>query len=453
LCVTHSEKLSEVQADESITGFFAPAYVVIKDLLHYRFPNISIVVPPADYRDVSDPTSIFQGCLESLSRNESDIGSPFFKYPVMYPGVKQPSGFSVTSVMISSSYKNMADKIDTDAMDCFYGFNRDLWYATILTLSLLSFLVMIAFWMKMWSNFVFRSLHHYHRICKVPWRGMAQRSLFHTSNVTICYIVKQMSSFNYKSKRTSEKVILQVLDVFFFFIMFYFTSFIKTDMVVQKQPRTITSYDDILEYKVIPRWTAFMDDYKEFSESPPGSKERLIWQWANEIGLDNCMMKTDEQMNQNAQQISTQESVWLASSFFVVISARNFCPLMRIIDPQTDSNAMNTIPDSAKEYLVGYPYSSSMPPLEGGKFFELSRKLAEAGLDKYILSSMEYQLAPYRADKGTIECLANTVILPDIEMQKVDPKHYKHLFQVSAVLILVCVYVLAMESYYKVLMK
>ena len=94
---------------------------------------------------------------------------------------------------------------------------------------------------------------------------------------------------------TALKVLLTCcLLTFSYFVTFYYTAMIKTDMVTVKTPRVIASYQDILDDPSIrPYIRHTFDEYKSFKQAPLGSVKRKIWNRIVKMGV-NRLVYNDE---------------------------------------------------------------------------------------------------------------------------------------------------------------
>ena len=104
--------------------------------------------------------------------------------------------------------------------------------------------------------------------------------------VATANIMKQHTSYNIREQLLRRQLVLLLFAVFSFLIMFYFSSMIKTEMVVQRRPETISSYEDLLaKPNIKPLWAKPLNDHWDFMNAGGNTAEGRIWERARKSEL------------------------------------------------------------------------------------------------------------------------------------------------------------------------
>lgn len=424
-------QLIEVREDGSFAGFIAPLYQALTDPFFQKFGNMTKFVTATLGDLVGDPSSL-DGCMGRLQRNESDFALPFMEYPITVSGIRQSTFMFPTKVAIVSAYNNTPVFGQTDVMDAFHSFKRSLWTLTSVTALLMTILVLVG---------ISISLPSWRR----PERRSKKESIALSVHVTIGNILKQHSSYNYPCKHHYQKIIITFYAMFSFLMIFFFSSMIKTEMVVQKDPFTITSYNDVIESGVQPLFIGIVNDHTDFKYASSGSKEGQIWQLAHNYGLESCMISSMSHVTHYLPHIISQTAVWIVAEYIGDLFLKNYCPFVRAQGFYPDSNALIGTDDIAAEKIVGIAFSSSMSQMRTKQYLDVTTALMETGLIKAAIRRMEFQASPDTGSKSLRECLANQIIHPDSEFHAVVIAHYRHLFLVSGYMIMLIFFVLMAE--------
>lgn len=431
-CVISFSELIEMNEDGSFKGFLAPLYHTYTDMLIRRFRNVTVTLTDT-LGDSSSNTMNLTGCMGRLQRNESDVSANFIDYPIFAPGVRQSTFMFATKTTIVSVYFNQPTASNTDVMDAFRSFQGSLWTLTAMTALILALFLVIS--------------KHCPRIHgkKRDKRHVLQKSISLSSKVTIGNILKQHSSYNYDSKHLHESLIILLFAIFSFIMIFYFGSMIKTDMVVQKDPVTITTYDDIIDSGVRPLFVEKVNDDADFKNAGSNTKANQVWKLAQKHGLESCMISSDKDAISSFHRVAAQEAVWITSGYIADLLIKNVCPFMRAQGMYNEISALVKSDPTAREKVVGFPFSSSFSPVNSKKYLELTTSMLELGIVPMTLKSLEFVASPYSAKKEVLDCLANKIILPDHGFHTVPINHFSQLFLISGCLLISCLIILIME--------
>jgi hypothetical protein len=253
-CSVLFPQLIEVKEDGSFSGFLKPIWNTYVECLSRKFENVSVTAH-GPLGEAAGNSMQLTGCMGRLQRNESDVACPFMEYPIAAPGVRMSTFMLATKTSIVSAYNDLPNESATDVMDAFHSFTPSLWLLVATTALLLTMFVSVS------------TLSNNKRQRRLSFRS---RSISLSIRITMGYMLKQHSRYNY-NRYHYQRLLIAVLTIFSFLVTFYFTSMIKTEMVVQKDPVTVTTYDEILERNVQPAFVEAVNDHADFKYATPGS--------------------------------------------------------------------------------------------------------------------------------------------------------------------------------------
>lgn len=433
-CTLSFPQLIDVRNDESFAGFLAPIYYGITDPVKKAFGNITKFTT-SSLGDLSgDPDSLhgLDGCMGKLQRNESDFALPFMEYPITVQGIKQSTFMFSKKMAIVSAYNNTPGFGETDVMDAFHSFKKSLWTLTSATALVLTIMALMGTMVSLSS---LKQLRRYFR----------KESISLSVKVAIGNILKQHSAYNYPCKHHYQRIIIGCFAVFSFLMIFFFSSMIKTEMVVRKDPRTITSYDEVIANGVQPLFVEIANEHANFKYANPKSREGRIWLLANKYGLQSCMISSVDNITHVLPYVLRQSAVWMVSEYIGDLFLKNLCPFIRAQGYYNDLNSLIKSDPTAPEKVVGIAYSSSMNLHRNKRFLKVTTAFMEKGLVKAVIKSMEFSVSPDTGSKALRDCLANKIVSSDSEFHTVLLAYYSQLFLISACLIMLILLVLIAE--------
>lgn len=432
ICIPVFDGLTEVSGQKVI----GPASHMFNGLLDIMAIAANFTITPAEKAgDVVDHlNSQYDGCLGMIQGNQSDLMIQLSAFPILGPGLQHSHVVTFSKTLIVSAYDSRPLTKSTDVMDAFNGLTAGVWTVSLMMTLLLSLVVT-------WALIVHKK--HLHpdwslgALIKSPGKQIGRLVLGH--------ILNQYSSFPLKqeAERAARSFFLW-FSVFTFFLHYCFSAMMKTEMVVQEAPRTITSYEDILNRKgVVPLWAAQMDDHWQFQRAASDSRQGRIWQRAVKAGIDRCLLSGSMgSMHMIGIQVGRQEAVYISSSLLVGRVVPAVCALSRNMDLMTWGNALIT-PADEDEKLLGNMHSSSIPRHLSRRVFKLTQAAFEIGLPETLFKSTV--LVPATATDEYRDCVANRVIYPNHGFGAPTVHHYQHLFLVGGALMAISVTVLVVE--------
>ena len=239
--------------------------------------NVSLVAKPSSVYDPTSTEKKYDDCILSLERNESDVILFPYTMPVIMKNIKTGPVFFSDKIAILSTYKFENDTLNPGIFATFDAFGIDA-----LTLILNFFLVLTALICltcilerKSLSRRVRMNGRRFN-LRLVPW-------------FIFRFFVKQYRSL--PGNTTVLKVLLTCcLLTFSYYVTFFYSSMIKTDMVTVKTPRVIASYQDILDDPQIePYIHHVFDEHIAFKDADKGSCKRKIWERIVKLGVERLV--------------------------------------------------------------------------------------------------------------------------------------------------------------------
>ena len=223
----------------------------------------------------------FEPCLLSLQNNESDVTYLSYSMPVMLSNIKTGPVARSDRIAMVSTYKLDKDDSGMDGiLGTFQVFSID-------TCCLIAHLFIILF-------ALFSLAYIFERRRNRPDFTVDGRrfSLRFIPWFIFCFFAKQIPSFPGNMNLTKAILICTLL-TYSYFVTFFYSAMIKTDMVTVKNPKIIGSYQDLLDdTQVEPYILHYYDEYVSFKTAPKGSKKRRIWERVLSLGIDKHIADT-----------------------------------------------------------------------------------------------------------------------------------------------------------------
>ena len=206
-------------------------------------------------------------CLVSLQNNESDV--TFFSYsmPVMLSNIQTGPVASSDRIGMLSTYKLDEDGSAKEGiLGTFQAFSIDaccfMAHIFIILFALFS-LAYVFERRRIRPDFTVDGRRYSLRF--IPW-------------FIFCFFAKQIPSFPGDMNFTKAILICNLL-IYSYFVTFFYSAMIKTDIVTVKNPKIIGSYQDFLDDPVAqPFIGQTHDEYVSFKNATEGSVKRKIWE-------------------------------------------------------------------------------------------------------------------------------------------------------------------------------
>ena len=242
--------------------------------------NVSLLAKDSTLQTLSNETNAMDECLLSIQRNESDAVLLPYTMPLMMNNIKTGPVFFSDKLEIFSTYK-CENNSSPGIFATFDSFGIDaltliLNFSVVLTI----LICLIYILERKSSRRRVRMNGRRFNLRFVPW-------------FIFRFFVKQFPSL--PGNMTALKVLLTCcLLMFSYYVTFFYSSMIKTDMVTVKAPRVIASYQDILDDPEIqPYIRHTFDEFFPFKNAPPESLKRKIWERIVKLGVDKYVFGSD----------------------------------------------------------------------------------------------------------------------------------------------------------------
>ena len=446
-CIATIRQIIELSDDKrGFRGLFAPKLDFLVDNVWRFFPNASFV-SSNKLGDMDPKTMMFDGCLGRLQRNESDTALPCVTLPLLRKGLMHATTGSASKVVMWSVYNNTVVPSDTDVMDAFDSFTAQLWLLIFLTTAFLTLVLFLIFYSDLLSlpeSKARRDL--FRRLTKMTKRHRMRRCMDQALLIVTANVLKQHTSYSFRGKLLRRRMILFLIAVFSFLVINYFSSMIKTEMVVQKRPETISSYEELLaKPNVKPLWPKSLNIHWAFMNADRNSAEGRIWERTKKFGVDSCFLKSGGHIKRYMGSISRQEAVWFHPINSMGVMVMKTCALHRASGLYTDVNMWYRSDENARENLEVVMLSAALHPVSVKKLNRIIRAEFEHHLQHKALERIEFSVFPHTGIKSVRDCAANSIIYPDYQMETVHLSHFNRLMLLSGYFLLFCFLVLSSE--------
>ena len=377
----------------------------------------------------------FEPCLLSLQNNESDVTLLSYSMPVMLSNIRTGPVARSDRIAIISTYK-----LDEDDSA------RDGILGTFQTFSIDACCLMAHIFIILFALFSLTYILERRRIrprFKIDGRRFNLRFI---PWFIFCYFTKQIPSFP-GNMNLSKAILICNLLTFSFFVTFYYSSMIKTDMVTVKDPKVIGSYQDLLDdAEIEPYILHYYDEYVSFKTGRKGSVKRKIWERVLTLGIDKHIVDTKK--FDVAKSFVNPDKPFLNSKavLFVFTHALETFKYMggllakglskRKEDPR-NIRFLYVYDDSEKFVTATYIINALTPEKVAKKYFVRRTRLVEAGIvskfaDKGgVIFAETYadQLLGFGKDISDVdEYFSQRVVLPEAVIVKPDYTYFMPLF-------------------------
>ena len=220
-------------------------------------------------------------CLVSLQNNESDVTYFSYSMPVMLSNIKTgPVARSERIAMVSSYKLDEDDSASEGILGTFQAFSIDACCLIAQFFIILFALFSLAYiFERRRTRPDFKIDGRRFNLRFIPW-------------FIFCFFAKQIPSFPGDLNLTKAILICNLL-TYSYFVTFFYSSMIKTDMVTVKTPKIIGSYQDLLDDPEIQLFITHLgDEYLSFKTAPEGSVKRRIWERVLSQGIDKHVVDT-----------------------------------------------------------------------------------------------------------------------------------------------------------------
>ena len=394
------------------SGYAAPIFRELLPLFVKQFNN-SIYLTANKYGDILNQSEVrYDGCIGELQQQRLDIAMSPTNFPLIAPNITNGRILSSSTTTIFSTYNSTFIGANTDVMQCFTAFRQSLWLLILFSVSILLTI----------------------QILNLRTRRNLESILRLAQSLFLSAALKQFSSLNISSSRSSVRLMLLIIAVFFFLINFFLTSMIKTEMVVQKAPDTISTYEEILQHpNCKPMWWKASSAHYEFANADPGSWAGKVWQRALKNGFENSFFDADlENIMKLIHELVMKETVVIMPGYFSGVVMSNQCAQTRAGSLFMDANMWSRTDPNAKEQLMNLALSSNVSQDTFRRVDRIMSGMQEHHLQPKVVQSLEFALAKDTGRSDVRDCMANQILYPEHELEAMVVTHYSGLWKFLA---------------------
>ena len=391
-------------------------------------------------------------CLLSLQNNESDVTFLPYSMPVMLRNIKTgPVSDSERIAMVSTYKLDKDDSAKEGILGTFQSFSIDasclIAHIFIILFALFS-LAYILERRRIRPRFTVDGRRFNLRF--IPW-------------FIFCFFAKQIPSFP-GHMNVTKGILICILLTYSYFVTFFYSSMIKTDMVTVKDPKTIGSYQDLLDdSKIQPFISHLNDEYVSFKTAPEGSLKRRIWKRVLSQGIDEHVFGSKNidvvmsLVNPDGPYLNTKAAL-LTFSHSLPLGKYMGGLLAKGMSKRKEKNIrfLYVYDDSETFVTTTYVMNALTPGKVAKKYFVRRRRLFEADIfrkfvDKTGLSYAERfgdQLFESGKDISDVdEYVTQRVVLPEPEIFKPDMTYFMPLLVLYLILSFLSLLLLLIERW------
>ena len=448
--------------DAIFLGFnvsLVPKYPKVKgDVSNDDFANKISFVLGLNSSNTTQPTVTSEEdldpCVLSLQNNESDVTYLSYSMPVMFSNIRTGPVARSDKIAMVSTYKLDQDNSAKEGiLGTFQAFSIDacclMAHIFIILFALFS-LAYIFERRRIRPDFTIDGRRFSLRF--IPW-------------YIFCYFANQIPLFPGNINLTKGILICNLL-TYSYFVTFFYSAMIKTDIVTVKDPKIIGSYQNFLDDPEIqPFITHLTDEYASFKTAPEGSVKKRIWEKVLSQGIDRHVVETKKIdvvmsfVDPNGPLLNTKAAIFTfgcaleAGKYMAGLLAKGISK--RKEDPR--NIRFLYVYDDSETFVTGSFIMNALIPKElAKKYFVRRRRLFEAHIlfkifDKAGLSFAETyadQFLGFGKDISDVdEYFSQRVVLPEAVIVKPDITYFMPLFVLYLVLCFLASVLLVIERW------
>ena len=400
---------------------------------------------------IDTDTQSYDGCLGQLQANQSDTQLPMLEYPVMGHSMRHGFPTKTHRTLIVSAYNSSGIPINTNVLDAFASLDVAVWLTIAVMLLLIAGMLIVMHKMYVKPDQKVASAD----IGKILIPNSESKPSCTTYTCSKAIIIgamsKQHTSYSVAHDTHANRLLLVVLAIFTFLIIFYFSSMIKTDMVVVKPPDTISSFADIIARPhVKPLWMSSMRNHLEFEHAPAGAPQAKIWDRTRTMGGAHncCLISAREEIMQTAPTTARLESVWLVTSQLRQVMIALVCTAVPMLDLSSMRAWINE-DDNSREYLSGQMVSAHSPSSVQQLLDFSFKSVLEHRLLQMVTPLMALQPDPSRSPSVKDEyriCMRNKLVVAEADVRSPTLSHYTSLIALTAAALIAAAVALLIEK-------
>lgn len=309
-------------------GYAWKTYEMYLEVVTHGVSNWTVIIPEPEENDKkSDQGDADETCLLYLQANKSDVVLSTVHFPINIENVKEGPVIGDYNTVMTTYYNSSVSEQSVSIIDTFNSFAVGVWVVIIALCSLIGILMVVSSIIKSSNNMRRnRTCHLFPNNARRSQRRVIQARKKHRKQMIIDYMLdtfeiiwtslickdESLTHFNTRKNDALSRSLLRIILCFYmFWTTFYFTSMVRTELVTVEKPKTINSYQDVLDDKNrCPIWMSSMTDHHQFRNAPQDSMEWKIWQKALKMG---DFMIDSSRFTEALKDILDQKRVLIAS--------------------------------------------------------------------------------------------------------------------------------------------
>ena len=333
---------------------------------------------------------------------------------------------------------------NTRVLDFVNAYSFDHWIATINSMLFMYVIIM----MQMSGS----------RKRKYVLRERIMKSFRDANSIAVSCILNQHGNCGNINMQPMTNWIYTFMTVLGFYTGYFLTSMIKTEMVVHEPPPIYQSYQDILDHDVPPLWDSETNSHRAFKDAVPGSPEYRIWKRANERGINESLFSASYLMEHSldtvvhfSMDVAIRKRVALLSRLITQLVATTGCALMRSTATLKEINLFERPDANAAEFLrVMLGSSHVRDDVRRQISGKMNRKFEMGTFVHYLHQRFSFMLGSNEGHVAEVEeCRSNMIIMPDHDMESVKLYHYRDLFLLCFILLMISKIAVRIEMRFK----
>ena len=421
---------------------------------HHNHVNYTFVQEKTYGVVIDHENMIYDGCIGSMQRNESDIAFVIVASPVLGPNIEQGSAIGFEQMSIVSSYNPVTEQVDTDIVTFFSVFDRNL--TLVLILMMIAFTFMLAGVLTFFSREarIMKSYIAKRTRSTVDDRPSSGRSGWQKAALfVLTRWIRQFSAYGITRSVSTVRVLVLLITISCFLIQCYLFSLVKTDLAIVKPPVTIENYDDILEREtLLPMWVENLGDYGLFKDAEPGTKERQVWDKAvsmNDAQMSSSMFSLERMFEgdfSSFTKILRQQAIFLMGRTTLYVNRRCLCSLATNMPmPERGSLSRVTVDPQSKEKVLVHVNNANLNPLIKCGVNRRSVDIFEGGITEINRKQTEVMIPSSDANLMKA-CMSDEVVINPAVVHPPGNWFYRHMWYVCGALLCLSCIILLVET-------
>lgn len=426
-----------------------------------RSANITFLMRSEDdgVGELISPDGTFDGCVGSIQRNESDFMPREFAFPSDAVNVTQGLIMGDSTMQFMTLYRTIDEVKNNQVISSFNCFEMSVWLLCLLTL-VVGYLCFIA-------------VGYVHERQSVADGDTDEVRMGKDKLYQLATHMTARGSFRDHSS-LSRKVLFLSLSLFPLLVLFYFSSMIKTEVVVVDEPFTHKTYQDLLESGVKISILRVTDAYLNFKYAEAGSAERQLWDMSltKNGSEDEIHIEPNERsISQVVRRMQTHERTWVLESLWMHMMQKEFCGsyvTQRAVDLFSPFVGVKRFPaksvlpyvgqdPNARSLLKGFIMNRSSTPvmkrlrrvmsklLEAHLHLRTFNAVEDLDLAHHALQSLTGPVKKNTGDEIYQKCINNIIVKPEIDPKPIKLTNVSELMRLIMHMYAIAIIVLLVE--------